>query len=342
MNAGKIRVFQGFFVFMNPVFLLTTPPGKGAIAVVTLYAEKPTEIVQAFFCPKSGRRLDSYAPVEIVYGTIFEEDVLVCPVSPNEMEIHCHGSLAAVARLRGFLTEQGAREITRDEWIDRKGELKTENQKRAFKALLNAETEKVAAILLDQVNGAYENALARGEDPARWDAVARHLTEPWKVVMVGRPNVGKSSLFNRILGFPRAIVFEQAGTTRDILREKTILDGWLVELVDTAGLHLAQDEIEIEGIRRARAEIERADLILWLRDASQPNEDADEIHFPPEKNVLTVWNKADLAAPGALSALSDSEIAVSALHETGISTLLERIVRALVPEEPLPGTGMRL
>ena len=128
----------------------------------------------------------------------------------------------------------------------------------------------------------------------------------------------------------------------DILREKTILDGWLVELVDTAGLHLAQDEIEIEGIRRARAEIERADLILWLRDASGTNEDADEIHFSPEKNVLTVWNKADLAAPGALSALSDSEIAVSALHETGISALLERIVRALVPEEPLPGTGMRL
>ncbi|MBQ9456091.1 MAG: 50S ribosome-binding GTPase, partial [Thermoguttaceae bacterium] len=117
---------------------------------------------------------------------------------------------------------------------------------------------------------------------------------------------------------------------------------WLVELVDTAGLHLAQDEIEIEGIRRARAEIERADLILWLRDASGTNEDAEEIHFPPEKNVLTVWNKADLVAPGTLSALSGSEIAVSALHETGISMLLDRIVRALVPEEPLPGTGMRL
>jgi len=325
-----------------PVFLLTTPPGKGAIAVLTLWAEKPAEIVAAFFTPKSGRALEAYSPGEIVYGTIFEEDVLVCLVSRTEMEIHCHGSLAAVERLRGFLTEHGAREISQAEWIDSQKEFKTENQKRAFAALLNAETEKIAEILFDQVNGAYEKALTDGEDATRWNEVARHLTVPWKVVMVGRPNVGKSSLFNRILGFPRAIVYEQAGTTRDILREKTILGGWRVELVDTAGLHLAQDEIEIEGIRRAQAEIAQADLILWLRDASNPNEDAEKIDFPPEKKVLTVWNKADLAAPGTFSNLSASEIAVSALQETGISELLERIVRTLVPEDPKRGTGMKL
>lgn len=328
-------------------FLLTTPPGKGAIAVVTLFSENPARIVGEFFAPRSGKALDTYPSGSIVYGTIAEEDVLVCPIRQSEMEIHCHGSLAAVERLKEFLRARGASEITQEEWLTCSvGErFQTENQRRAFLVLSEAQTAKIASILWEQAEGAYERALETGQNTEIWDTLAQHLTRPWKVVMAGRPNVGKSSLFNRILGFPRAIIYEKAGTTRDILREKTVLDGWLVELVDTAGLHLAEDEIEREGIRRARAEIAQADLILWIREpAEYGNKEAKKSPFPAEKKVLTVWNKADLLTEETRTAVTSDEnaLAVSALYETGLDTLLNRIIRTLVPVEPSPGTGMKL
>ena len=322
-------------------FLLTTPPGKGAIAVLTLYAENPAEIISAFFVPGSGRKLDLFRAGDVVYGTIFEEDVIVCFVTEKELEIHCHGSVAAVERLKGFLRNQGAEECLRDVWLSRNFPAQTENQRRAFHALLKSETEKTAAMLWDQVQGAFETACQNSEKTEKWDELAEHLTRPWKVVMVGEPNVGKSSLFNRILGFPRAIVFEQAGTTRDILREKTILDGWTVELVDTAGLHETGDSIEKEGIRRARIEIETADLILWIRDAAQ-RDDSSEIEFPENKKMIVVWNKADLLNERERKKRPENQIEVSALRETGVNELLKMIIRALVPEEPPRGTGMKI
>lgn len=323
-------------------FLLTTPSGKGAIAVLTLYAEEPTRIVSAFFTTKSGKRLDSFRPGDIVYGTIFEEDALICLIQENELEIHCHGSLAAVERLKNFLRSAGATECSRETWISRNFPQQTENQRRAFAALLKAETEKTAAILWDQVQGAFEKALENGEDTERWKEVATHLTRPWKAVMVGEPNVGKSSLFNAILGFPRAIVFEQAGTTRDILREKTILDGWPVELADTAGLHETGDRIEIEGIRRARLEIESADLILWIRDATERGRLAKAPELPTNKKTLVVWNKADLIPDAIRQETFENELAVSALNGDGIDELLKKMIQTLVPEEPPRGTGMKI
>lgn len=335
--------FPFLFEFMQS-FFVSTPPGKGAIAVITLLAPRPSELVSTFFVPKSGKPLSSFAPGSIVYGHAAEEDVLVCPVSEHEMEIHCHGSLAAAERFKDFLQNLGAEEISIAQ-VPLLKEL-TENQRRAFAAILNAETMKTAAILWDQYEGAYERALENGENPECWNDVARHLTHPWKAVMVGKPNVGKSSLFNRILGFSRAIVYEQAGTTRDILREKTVLDGWNVEFIDTAGLHEAGDAIEREGIRRANAEILAADLILWIRDASQSaaEKKAEEemLTFPPKSRVLTVWNKSDLAADASEIQKNDTEIYVSALLETGMETLLQKIVQVLIPVAPPAGTGMRL
>ncbi len=323
-------------------FLLTTPSGKGAIAVLTLYAENPARIVSAFFTTRSGKTIESFRPGNIVYGTILEEDALVCLVRENELEIHCHGSIAAVERLKELLRNAGAKECSRETWIARNFPGWTENQRRAFAALLKTETEKTAAILWDQVRGAFERAVENGEDTARWNEISAHLTRPWKVAMVGEPNVGKSSLFNKILGYPRAIVFEKAGTTRDVLCEKTVLDGWPVELIDTAGLHETRDMIEMEGIRRARLEIETADLILWIRDAADWNNSPETVPFLTNKKVLAIWNKADLVPEAVRSGTFGNQIAVSALDGTGIDEMLKRIVRTLVPVEPPQGTGMEV
>ena len=94
------------------------------------------------------------------------------------------------------------------------------------------------------------------------------MNEGITLVLAGRPNVGKSSLLNRLVGFDRAIVTETPGTTRDVLTESIDFDGVPVRIVDTAGLRLSGDAIEREGIRRARVQIAEADRILLVRDDS--------------------------------------------------------------------------
>src|SRR5205814_2153873 len=93
------------------------------------------------------------------------------------------------------------------------------------------------------------------------------LREGLTVVIVGKPNVGKSTLLNLLSGKELAIVTDIPGTTRDLLREQIQMDGLPLHLIDTAGLHDTEDPIEQEGIRRTRKEIEQADLLLYMMDA---------------------------------------------------------------------------
>jgi tRNA modification GTPase len=121
----------------------------------------------------------------------------------------------------------------------------------------------------------------------------RILREGVRTVIYGEPNVGKSSLLNRLLGFERAIVSEVAGTTRDTIEEIINLDGIPLRLVDTAGVREAADGIEAEGIQRTVRQIESADLLLQIADASRPR--SQEVVFPTSAaKHLLVLNKCDL------------------------------------------------
>jgi tRNA modification GTPase len=124
----------------------------------------------------------------------------------------------------------------------------------------------------------------------------RVLREGVQVVIVGRPNVGKSSLFNALLAANRAIVTPIPGTTRDVLEEVVNLRGYPFRLVDTAGIRADADAVEQEGIGRARSRLESADLVLLVLDQSEPltAEDEDAIATVQGKRVQVVLNKADL------------------------------------------------
>ena len=127
-----------------------------------------------------------------------------------------------------------------------------------------------------------------------WDE-GRLLREGARVVIMGRPNAGKSTLLNALLGFERAIVSSTAGTTRDTIEEGFVLDGIPLRIIDTAGLRKTDCEIEAEGIRRAEAHGQEAHLSLYLLDASKPlhEEDRERIEKLSPEKTLIVLNKVD-------------------------------------------------
>ncbi len=155
-------------------------------------------------------------------------------------------------------------------------------------------------------------------------AQGRLLRDGIQVVIVGKPNAGKSSLLNLLSGQEAAIVTEVAGTTRDILREQIDIDGLAVELVDTAGLREDPDRIEAEGIRRAHAALASADAVLLIEDATDGEDHELHEKLPHGVPVTIVRNKVDLTGepPGRLD---EDTVNLSARTGAGLEALRDRL-----------------
>lgn len=166
-------------------------------------------------------------------------------------------------------------------------------------------------------------------------AGARHgvrLREGLHVLILGAPNVGKSSLLNALAADERAIVSDVAGTTRDLVRETIDLDGIALTLVDSAGLREAPDAIEAEGIRRALAELARADLVLAVGDAAHPPalDGGVRARLPEGARVLWVHAKCDLEGEAARGEVrhDGDHLWLSARTGAGLDALREHLRRA--------------
>lgn len=355
--------------------VVLTPPGRSAVAVVLVEGPHAVAAVDACFRAANGKALERQPIDRIVFGRWRTndggpgEELIVCRTSPSSTEVHCHGGRAAVGAVQAALIEEGCVATDWREWTPSKDSLDTESTTIAAEAriaLAECVTEGAAAILLDQLNGALEDELRRviaaldngatdeaqrrlGELSER-TSLGRRLTTPWRVVLAGAVNVGKSSLINALVGYERAVVYDEPGVTRDVVTTAAAIAGWPVQLTDTAGLRQPTGEIEAAGIEIARQAIAQADVVVLVEafePGAQSTQFADDLPALCRElglstavgdSALWIANKADLAAPA--SGPAAAPLFVSALTGDGIATLVDAIGQRLVPTPPPPGAAM--
>ncbi len=155
------------------------------------------------------------------------------------------------------------------------------------------------------------------------------------LVLAGRPNAGKSSLLNLLLGYERAIVSPIPGTTRDTVEAETVLRNIPVRITDTAGLRESADPIEQLGVERSRRSIAAARLTIWLLDASagEPEAEIAEMSAIPPENRIAVWNKIDLVPERILPDVPGGALRISVAEKKNIDALLDAFAQRIVQAE---------
>lgn len=337
---------------MNDIIsAVSTPFGKGGIAVIRISGKGSFELADRMFRPGSGKPLAGRQGGRVVYGDILFDGERIddgCAIlfrAPNSytgedtVEISCHGGILVTSKVYESTLLCGARpaeagEFTRRAFLSGRMGL---TQAEAVIDLIDAETEEAVRLAANGTSGklgreaaelrerivallAEAYVLTDYPDEELSDLTTDKLTDEIKsiaaaadrllatyktghavadgidTVICGRPNTGKSSLLNALLGRDRAIVTSIAGTTRDTIEEKCSLGRVTLNLCDTAGIHQSEDSVELMGIDRARQKLSEAELALAVFDISAPLTDDDRdilCALDPHKAVI-VLNKSDL------------------------------------------------
>ena len=329
--------------------------------MLRVWGPRAIEVVDAVFRHDRGVRLAETPRGVLRLGHIGQGlgdqvVVVVLEEHPVAVEVHCHGGEAAVSLVVEALEAAGANSSEAASPVNQSGDDPIAHD--ALVDLARAPTIRTAEILLDQADGALYSVLCRlsnllDKEPDRVLAeietligrseVGLRLLNGWSVVIAGRPNVGKSRLFNALVGFTRAIVDRTPGTTRDAVSFKTSFAGWPVQLVDTAGLRETLDPVETIGIEHSRREQREADLIVLVLDRSMPLDLVDLELIATNLTSLLVGNKSDLdfAWHDDIPAADTRNIViVSAETGDGLPELISAIVARLIAEPLLPGAAV--
>ncbi|MGO8705842.1 MAG: GTPase [Candidatus Brocadiia bacterium] len=348
-----------------------TPVGEGGISLIELSGPDSAAILDRLFQNPRGVCVAQMAPGRLLYGRLVRDgapldEVLLECVQAGErgvFVINCHGGALASQRTMGALAAEGARPARENEYLARQRRvgLLDRIQEEAARRIPHALTLRAAQMLVAQHEGALravrDELLRRAElQPPDWPwvterlrrllataAFGRGMVRPPRLVIAGRPNVGKSTLANALLRFDRMLVHPEPGTTRDTIEESLSLRGLPFTLVDTAGLRVAASEIEREGVRRGAQALRRADIALLVFDASVPLQEEDlRILARGGKGIrLPVLNKSDLpaAVPAGLieGKTGCRPVVVSAASGAGLGEMEERIVAAAYPQMPAQG-----
>ncbi len=347
---------------MEPVMSGTarqlTSTGRSAIAVIRLKGNlSPLDSPTSLFRAANRQRVVEQSVDAICFGVWGDpgEEVVLCRTGVDSVEVTCHGGAAAVARIledaagRGFRIEASPSVVFRSAkarpFAERKATLLSAED---ALVLTQARTQRTAEILLEQSSlwplfiaglsqRPRDEALAVIDETLAWSEFGQHLTQPWNVVLCGRPNVGKSSLMNALAGFTRSIVSAQAGTTRDRVTLETAINGWPVRITDTAGVRETNDAIEQAGVEQTHSALNQADLAVIVLDASEPLQDADrQLLNGQARRQLVVAHKSDLPRTADADRPPDC-LVVSSVTGQGVEALLLAISTALIPALPPSG-----
>ena len=344
---------------------LLTPRGQGGISVVAVQGPGATDLLDRLFRSPRARRLSDAPPGALLYGALVRhgemlDEVVVCRRGAEAFELNCHGGVAPLKRVLDAVEAEGAA-------VEASGPTPADPafaaavaagdsdaiRREAAAALPHAATPLAAMMLLDQLHGALSDALADAADHSPDDADARRhalpallqtaplglgLCRPPRLVVAGPPNVGKSTLVNRLLAEERMIVHDRPGTTRDVVAQLVAVRGYPMELADTAGIGPAQDGIDALAIARSRREVVQAaerDVLLLTLDASRPDQTDLLADLPAHPRTLIVLNKIDLRPGIDTGAWADrlgaAPLPLSALTGEGFDRLEEALLDAAFP-----------
>ena len=370
---------------LDTLAAISTPHGKGGVAVLRVSGQEAVAIASRVFVPKSGKALGDCTVRSAIYGTILAPEgdtwqpvddglatVFASPASytgEDTVEIHCHGGILLTQTVLSALLTAGARmaepgEFTRRAFLNGKiglgaaeavgslleaqnrGQMtlalgglygKLESRSRAcYEQMRTVLTSVLACIdfpdedlaemsreeIIEALTGVQNELTALGKTYRTGHAIAEGIP----TVICGRTNVGKSSLYNHLLGREAAIVTDIEGTTRDILSETTTLGQVTLRLFDTAGIRDTDDRVERIGIDRARRAMDEAELILALFDLTRPLTDderalLDELadRDEPRGTVIALLNKFDAVCDTRVSSEVCAAVTAKIAHTMTVS-----------------------
>ncbi len=372
---------------------ITTPIGEGGIGVILVSGPNSLEIVNAVFKGKKLKDLRNAESKRLYYGEIHLNGSPVDEVIVNVLrkensftgedlvEVNCHGGIQAVKKTLECIVHAGAKEVhweelTRRSLVNNKIDL---IQKEALIEIPEAKTKLGVKVLLDQYNGALSSFINKlikkieNSDNIKNQFNYIHdklreisetavfgcaITSPQRLIITGKPNVGKSTLINALLREDRSIVHIEPGTTRDAVDDMISINGIPLVIVDTAGIRETNHKVEKLGVSESKRQLKQADKIIIMFDNSKPVEKEDkeltkyimhklELHKRDNSHKIPVFpviNKTDLPGKLNLSTLGEKQLEptcrISALKGDGLSVLEESLVSEFkkytkyVPERP--------
>ena len=385
-------------VFTSTIAAISTPPGKGGVALIRISGEDAFAVAARVFRPMGSRTVSELPMRYAAYGDIYlgkekiDDGLLTMFSAPNSYtgedvaEICCHGgalvtrtvleavlSAGALAAAPGEFTRRafvnGRLSLTEAEAIGNLLEAKSAAQITLAAGAARGRLTEEIALIRERLTTLLSSIYARIDYPDEdlgdfTDSEARDIligvkkkidclehtyrtgrsiNEGIDTVICGKPNAGKSTLYNLILGEDAAIVTDVAGTTRDVLMRSAPLGNVLLNLYDTAGIHESLDTVEKIGIERTKERIDDCELVLAVFDISRPFDGDDEelvnLLCTKGKTVIAILNKTDICNTGdvfdtsRLARLTEHILPLSA--KTGDASALSKLIAKLFTDEEI-------